>query len=110
MTMKKLGAILMSVAMVVTCFSGCGTAKKEQATVYYLNFKPEAADTWEKIAEEYEAETGVKVKILTSASGNYEQTLKSEIAKRDMPTSALKGKLNNILFSVTFIPFKHICG
>ena len=86
MTMKKLGAILMSVAMAVTCFSGCGTAKKEQATVYYLNFKPEAADTWEKIAEEYEAETGVKVKILTSASGNYEQTLKSEIAKRDTPT------------------------
>lgn len=64
---------------------GCGT-KKEAGSVYYLNFKPEAAKTWEKIAKAYTDETGVEVKVLTSASGNYEQTLKAEIAKRDMPT------------------------
>ena len=86
MKIKKLGAVFMAMVMAVTCFSGCGSTRKEQATVYYLNFKPEAADTWEKIAEAYTAETGVQVKILTSASGNYEQTLKAEIAKRDMPT------------------------
>lgn len=65
--------------------SGCGE-KKDEASVYYLNFKPEAAETWEAIAEAYTAETGIEVKILTAASGNYEQTLKAEIAKRDAPT------------------------
>lgn len=65
--------------------SGCGQ-KKEVGSVYYLNFKPEAANTWEKIAESYTKETGVEVKVLTSASGNYEQTLKAETAKRDMPS------------------------
>lgn len=65
--------------------SGCGE-KKDEPSVYYLNFKPEAADVWEEIAETYTAETGVEVKILTAASGNYEQTLKAEIAKRDAPT------------------------
>ena len=34
----------------------------------------------------YEEETGVKVKVVTAASGTYEQTLKSEIAKKDAPT------------------------
>ena len=60
--------------------------KKEVGSVYYLNFKPEAADSWEEIAAAYTAETGVEVKILTAASGNYEQTLKAEIAKREAPT------------------------
>lgn len=65
--------------------AGCGE-KEEEARVYYLNFKPEAADSWKEIAKEYEAETGVKVRILTAASGSYEQTLKSEIAKQKPPT------------------------
>ena len=64
---------------------GCGK-KEDDASVYYLNFKPEAADIWEEIAEAYTAETGIEVKVLTAANGNYEQTLKSEIAKRDAPT------------------------
>lgn len=70
---------------VFSLLSGCGKEKKE-ASVYYLNFKPEAAKTWEAIAKAYTEETGVKVKILTASSGNYEQTLKAEIAKRDAPT------------------------
>lgn len=86
MRMKKFLTFLVASSMAVTCLSGCGTSKKEQTTVYYLNFKPEAADTWEEIAEIYTEQTGVPVKILTAASGNYEQTLKAEIAKRDMPT------------------------
>lgn len=85
--MKKLGIILaMALSMSVTMLSGCGKKEAEVGEVYYLNFKPEAADTWEEIAAEYTAETGVKVKILTAASGNYEQTLKAEIAKREAPT------------------------
>lgn len=78
----KMGIIVILAAFL---FIGCG-AKKEAGSVYYLNFKPEAAKIWEKIAEEYTNQTGVEVKVLTSASGNYEQTLKAEIAKRDMPT------------------------
>jgi raffinose/stachyose/melibiose transport system substrate-binding protein len=53
--------------------------------VYYLNFKPEVADVYQKIADEYKAETGVTLKVVTAASGTYEQTLKSEIAKSDAP-------------------------
>ena len=65
--------------------AGCGK-NEEEAGIYYLNFKPEAADSWKEIAKAYEAETGIKVRILTAASGSYEQTLKSEIAKRKPPT------------------------
>jgi raffinose/stachyose/melibiose transport system substrate-binding protein len=54
--------------------------------IYFLNFKPEIADVYNKIAADYEAETGIKVKVVTAASGTYEQTLKSEIAKSEPPT------------------------
>jgi len=40
--------------------------------VYYLNFKPEVADTYAKIADEYKAETGVTLKVVTAAAGTYE--------------------------------------
>jgi raffinose/stachyose/melibiose transport system substrate-binding protein len=53
--------------------------------VYYLNFKPEVAEIYAKIAAEYLKETGVTLKVVTAASGTYEQTLKSEIAKADAP-------------------------
>lgn len=53
--------------------------------VYYLNFKPEVAEIYAKIADEYKAETGITLKVVTAASGTYEQTLKSEIAKADAP-------------------------
>lgn len=54
--------------------------------VYYLNFKPEIAEVYDKIAEDYQAETGVELHVVTAASGTYEQTLRSEIAKSDAPT------------------------
>lgn len=54
--------------------------------VYYLNFKPEAAQQWEELAAKYTAETGVEVSVQTAASGTYESTLKSEMAKTDAPT------------------------
>ena len=53
--------------------------------VYYLNFKPEVADVYSKIGDEYKAETGVTLKVVTAAAGTYEATLKSEIAKSDPP-------------------------
>lgn len=66
-------------------FAGCGQ-KAEEARVYYLNYKPESTDSWKEIAKAYESKTGVEVRILTAASGSYEQTLKSEIAKQKAPT------------------------
>jgi raffinose/stachyose/melibiose transport system substrate-binding protein len=61
------------------------TAPTTGGEVYYLNFKPEVADVYTKIAAEYLKETGVTLKVVTAASGTYEQTLKSEIAKSDPP-------------------------
>jgi raffinose/stachyose/melibiose transport system substrate-binding protein len=61
------------------------TAAPAGGEVYYLNFKPEVADIYAKIADEYKLETGVTLKVVTAASGTYEQTLKSEIAKADAP-------------------------
>ena len=54
--------------------------------VYYLNFKPEQADQWVDLAKKYTDETGVEVHVQTAASGTYEQTLKSEMAKSEAPT------------------------
>lgn len=63
------------------------TVKSEKkGSVYYLNFKPEVEDIWNQIAKEYTKETGVEVKVVTAASGTYEQTLKSEVAKENAPT------------------------
>jgi len=61
------------------------TAAPEGGELYFLNFKPEVAETYQKIADAYKAETGVTLKVNTAAAGTYEQTLKSEIAKSDAP-------------------------
>lgn len=61
-----------------------GDAKKGQ--VYFLNFKPEQADAWVDLANAYTEETGVPVTVQTAASGTYETTLKSEMAKSEAPT------------------------
>ena len=55
-------------------------------SVYYLNFKPEQATQWEDLAAVYTEETGIPVTVVTAASGTYEPTLKSEMAKADAPT------------------------
>lgn len=91
MKMKKMTATMLAAVMAAGMLTGCGgsggSAKKDdEPSVYYLNFKPEVAEVWETLAEKYTEETGVKVKVKTAASGQYEQTLKSEIAKTDAPT------------------------
>jgi len=62
------------------------SAPAAQGSVYFLNFKPEVADVYDKIVAEYKAETGVDVKVVTAASGTYAQTLTAEIAKSSPPT------------------------
>jgi len=109
---KRLLALALSGTLLIGSLAGCGgtgasatptpagaepTAAGTEATpapapeggtgrVYYLNFKPEADAQWQALAAAYTAETGVPVKVMTAASGQYETTLKSEMAKSDAPT------------------------
>ena len=93
MKMKKMLAVIMTAVVATGMLAGCGSSSDEKASgkeadgkVYYLNFKPEADEYWQELAEAYTDETGVPVTVLTAASGNYETTLKSEMAKTDAPT------------------------
>ncbi|SDU80301.1 ABC transporter substrate-binding protein [Arcanobacterium phocae] len=89
MQTKKLFALVTVGALLVTSLASCSSSSDDadaKGSVYFLNWKPEAEQTYQKIAKEYEKETGVKVKVATSASGGYEQTLKTEITKSDAPT------------------------
>lgn len=84
--MKRIfSCFLAALQILLICFmlSGC---KGKESTIYFLNFKPESAAAYKKVADAYEDETGIKVKIVTAAANTYEQTLKSEVAKNDPPT------------------------
>ena len=89
-TMKTTVGLLAAAAMVVplaACGGGSSSSSGDgKGSVYFLNFKPEAADQWKAVAAEYEKEKGVKVKVQTAASNTYEQQLKSELAKSEAPT------------------------
>lgn len=84
MKAKKMMAFCLAAFFVTSMFMGC--TKGNNKEVYFLNFKPEIAEVYEKIAKDYEKETGVKVKVETAASGTYEQTLTAEVAKSKAPT------------------------
>lgn len=84
MKAKKMIVSCLATAFVASMVAGCGSSSKKE--IYFLNFKPEIAETYDKIAADYEKETGVKVKVVTAAAGTYEQTLTSEVAKSVAPT------------------------
>ena len=93
--MKKLLALILVAMLALSLMAGCAKteapAEGEGETaaagsVYYLNFKPEQDAQWQELAKLYTEETGVPVTILTAASGQYEPTLKSEMAKTNAPT------------------------
>ena len=94
MKKKKVLSIVLAAAMIAGLTAGCGSdsgsgeggSEEAKGKVYYLNFKPEADEYWQELAETYTEETGVPVTVLTAASGEYEKTLKSEMAKTDAPT------------------------
>ena len=81
---RKLLALFLCFITLVCMLASCGS-KKNENSVYYLNFKPEVAEVYERIAKDYYNETGVTLNVVTAASNTYEQTLKSEIAKADAP-------------------------
>lgn len=87
--MKKFLALALALVMALALVA-CGnktstdTGKKEETgSVYYLNFKPESDEAWQKLAADYTAETGVSVKVVTAASGKYQETLTAEMDKDD---------------------------
>ena len=89
MKLKRFVTIFLCSMLTMSLMTGCGKDNKESSdkgSVYYLNFKPEVSSVWEELAKKYTEETGVEMKVVTAASGNYESTLKSEIAKKDAPT------------------------
>lgn len=102
---RKLVSLMLVVSMTAAMVAGCGSDDKKTAdnnaagtektddskeaasgSVYYLNFKPEQDQQWQDLAKAYTDETGVPVEVVTAASGTYEETLKSEMAKSDAPT------------------------
>ena len=85
-TISMIAIATMSMSALAACGSSDAGGDDAKGKVYYLNFKPEAADQWTALAKAYTEETGVDVKVQTAASGTYEQTLKSEIAKSEAPT------------------------
>ena len=83
---QKFTAIMLAIIATFSLFGLVGCKKDNKSLVYFLNFKPESASVYEELAKFYEDETGIKVKVVTASANNYEQTLKSEIAKSQPPT------------------------
>lgn len=112
---KKLLSVALCVAMAATTFVGCGSKEDPKETtkpaadadketqagedeskepaadakggkVYFLNFKPEIADQYTALMKKFTEETGIESKVVTAANGEYESTLKVEMAKSDAPT------------------------
>lgn len=85
--LKKAISLVFALALALTTFSGCSrSGGDEVGRVRYLNFKPESADIYKEIAEEYEKETGVKVIVETAANNAYESTLAAKMATDEAPT------------------------
>ena len=89
-TVKATVGLVAIAAMSLTGLAACGgsSADDGKGKVYFLNFKPETADQWVALAKKYTDKTGVQVKVQTAASGTYQQTLKSELAKSDARRSS----------------------
>ena len=92
--MKKFLALALALAMALS-LAACGkkaddnnkgNGDEAKGSVYYLNFKPEADKAWQDLAKTYTEKTGVEVKVVTAASGQYDTMLTSELDKSAPPT------------------------
>jgi len=105
--MKKLISLLLALVMVLGLVA-CAPATNEPGTtagtqpagtegetakgsVYWLNFKPESDEALQEIAKMYTDETGVPVKVVTAASGTYNETLTAQMDKSGAPTLFVVG-------------------
>ena len=104
--MKKFLALILALVMalsLVACGGGSNDAQGSgdgdataTGSVYYLNFKPEADQAWQDLAAAYTAETGVPVKVVTAASGQYDTTLTAELDKDAAPTMFQVGNVGAV--------------
>jgi raffinose/stachyose/melibiose transport system substrate-binding protein len=81
--MKKFLALALALVLALSLVA-CGESKtgtEAKGSVYYLNFKPEADEAWQALAKTYTEKTGVEVKVVTAASGKYQETLTAEMDK-----------------------------
>ena len=92
--MKKLLAMLLAVAMVLSM--AVMVSAEETGSVYYLNFKPEFDGALQELAATYTAKTGVQVKVVTAASGQYSDTLTGEMSKSSAPTIFNIGNMSGL--------------
>jgi len=101
--MKKIVSLLLVLVMVFA-LAACGAkteapaqapaeepAEAPAGSVYWLNFKPESDAALQEIAAKYTEETGVPVKVVTAASGTYNETLTAEMDKSEAPTLFVVG-------------------
>lgn len=98
--MKKYLAMILALVMALSLVA-CGDKKDDSADnsdgdtasgrVYWLNFKPEADGTLQKVAAMYTEKTGVPVTVVTAASGTYNETLTAEMDKSAPPTLFVVG-------------------
>ena len=120
--MKKLIALLLACMMVISLFAACaGEAKPTEpkaddtkpagteapapteggdtaatGSVYYLNFKPEFDGALQELAKTYTENTGVPVKVVTAASGDYATTLNAQMGKDGAPTIYNIGNMSGL--------------
>ena len=89
--MKKYLAMILALVMALSLVA-CGDNQDEAAgRVFWLNFKPEADGTLQKVAAMYTEKTGVPVTVVTAASGTYNETLTAEMDKSAPPTLFVVG-------------------
>ena len=94
--MKKALSLLIVAILCIGMLAGCGGKEAEKGSVYWLNFKPESDEVLQQVAAMYKQETGIDVKVVTTASGTYNQTLISEMDKEDAPTMFVIGNQNAV--------------
>ena len=92
--MKKALSLLLVAILSIGLLAGCSGGEKGR--VYWLNFKPESDEVLQEVAKMYTEETGVEVKVLTAASGTYNQTLIAEMDKEEAPTLFVIGNQNAV--------------
>lgn len=94
------GAGLMGAAAALAgCGGGAGSGSGDAAakgSVYWLNFKPEVDEVLQELAADYKKAKGVDVKVVTAASGTYDQTLTSEMDKSEPPTLFVIGTADDL--------------
>lgn len=83
MKLSRRFAHVAAAAVLAGLLASCGG--KKESVVRFLNFKPEVADVYKELADEYYKEKGVRVVVDTAANNSYESTLMSKLATKEAP-------------------------